>query len=64
MCVGVLYSFNGEQTRTSFTNPYAQLPVRMRDGRIELFPWGRRKRQIGALPPGEWAKHESIEEGR
>jgi hypothetical protein len=64
VCGGVLYRCNGEQIRTLFPNPHAMLPVRKRDGSVELLPWGRRKRQQGSLPLGGWARHESIQEGR
>jgi hypothetical protein len=53
-----------EEGRTYFPNPKARLPVRRRDGGIDLLPWGRRKHQAGRLPLGGWARLESIYAGR
>lgn len=64
MCGGVYYLIDGQEVRTYFPNPKAQLPVKMRDGNIELVPWGRRKNQVGKLPPGGWARLDSIYGGR
>jgi len=63
MCGGVEYSWHGTMMRIYFPNPKARLPVRKKDGCIELLTWGRRKAQIGELPAGGWARHESIEKG-
>ena len=35
----------------------------MKDGNVILLPWGRRKEQEGKLPPGGWARLESINAG-
>ena len=64
MCGGVYYSHDGEDKKVYFPNPYALLPVRMRDKSIELLAWGRRKEQLGNLPLGGWARLESINTGR
>lgn len=64
MCGGVYYLIDGQEVRTYFPNPKACLPVRKRDGGMELLPWGRRKEQAGRLPLGGWARLESIYEGR
>jgi len=64
MCGGVIYTFNDARERVFFPNPYAQLPVRMRDGDIRLLPWGRRKEQAGHLPQGGWARLDSIKAGK
>ena len=64
MCGGVYYSFKGEDYRVYFPNPKAKLPVIQKSGDRVLLPWGRRKEQPGHLPPGGWARHESILEGR
>jgi hypothetical protein len=64
MCGGVYYIIDGQEVRTYFPNPKAQLPVQKRDSRIELLPWGRRKNQSGHLPLGGWARLESIYAGR
>ena len=64
MCGGVYYLINGEEVRCYFPNPKARLPVKRRNGGIELLPWGRRKKQAGNLPLGGWARLESIYEGR
>ena len=55
MCGGVIFNHHGQDFRLFFPNPKAVLPV---------LPWGRRKTQLGALPPGGWARLESVYEGR
>jgi len=40
------------------------LPVKKRDGGVELIRWGRRKEQAGRLPQGGWARLDSIYAGR
>jgi hypothetical protein len=60
MCGGVEYSHEGERHKVYFPYPDAQLPVRKRDGSIELVGWGRRKEQEGQLPPSGWARLESV----
>jgi hypothetical protein len=64
MCGGVYYLINGEEVRCYFPNPKARLPVKRRNGGIDLLPWGRREKQAGNLPLGGWARLESIYEGR
>ena len=64
MCGGVTYEHDGETIKTYFPNPYARLPVRKRNGGIELLPWGRRKNEPSHLPNGGWARLESIHAGR
>lgn len=64
MCGGVYYLIDGQEVRSYFPNPKACLPVRKRDGGIELLPWGRRKEQAGKLPLGGWARLDSIYAGR
>jgi hypothetical protein len=60
MCGGVEYKHDGQSHRVYFPYPDAQLPVRKRDGSIELVGWGRRKEQPGQLPPSGWARLESV----
>jgi len=64
MCGGVYYIINGEEVRTYFPNPKACLPVKKKQGGVELLPWGRRKEQAGHLPLGGWARLNSIYAGR
>jgi len=64
MCGGVYYCIGDQEIRVFFPNPKAMLPVRRKDGGIELLPWGRRKQQAGKLPLGGWARLESIYAGR
>ena len=63
MCGGVEYHDGGQIIRAYFPNPRARLPIRKKDGSIELLTWGRRKAQLGELPAGGWARLESIEKG-
>lgn len=64
MCGGVYYSIEGQDVRIYFPNPKAVLPVKMKNKKIELLPWGRRKEQAGILPLGGWARLDSIYAGR
>lgn len=64
MCGGVHFEYKGEVMKSFFPNPFAQLPVLMRDGRVSLLPWGRRQQQQGSLPLGGWARLDSIYAGR
>jgi hypothetical protein len=64
MCGGVYYSVNGRDVRVYFPNPGAMLPVRTRRGDTELLAWGRRHDQPGELPPGGWARLDTIYSGR
>jgi len=54
----------GEEYRYYFPNPKAVLPVKMKGGDVQLFPWGRRTKQMGRLPKGGWARLDSIYSGR
>lgn len=64
MCGGVHFEYQGEVYKSFFPNPYANLPVRRRDGELELMPWGRREKQEGSLPLGGWARIDSIYAGK
>ena len=64
MCGGVYYQYEGNLIRVYFPNPKATLPVQMKDGKVILLPWGRRKEQQGVLPMGGWARLDSIYAGR
>lgn len=63
MCGGVEYIYQGEKKRVYFPNPNAHLPVRLKNGEISYMPWGRRKQQLGQLPMGGGARHDSIKQG-
>ncbi len=64
MCEGIHCSIDGSETRVFFTEAGARLPVLCRDGRLAALPWGRRRRQAGALPLGGWARLDAIHAGR
>lgn len=64
MCGGVRFSTSQGEQQVYFPNPHACLPVRLRDGANLLLPWGRRRQQAGQLPPGGWARLESIYAGK
>lgn len=61
MCGGVQY---GDGITTYFPNPYAKLPLLLRDGSVIDLPWGRRREQEGRLPQGGWARLDSLQAGR
>lgn len=64
MCGGVLFTYQGRELRVFFPNPKAVLPVRTKSGGVEILTWGRRKEDQGLLPPGGWARLDSIRAGR
>ena len=64
MCGGVKYRHGDRTVTTYFPNPGAALPVLRRDGAHELLPWGRREEQEGVLPPGGWARLDSVKAGK
>ena len=64
MCGGATFKFNGTEYRVYFPDPNAALPVRTADGDHQLVPWGRRREQQGSLPPGGWARLDSIRAGK
>lgn len=64
MCGGVYFEHEGRGVRVHFSGPGARLPVRRRDGGVQLLPWGRRPQQAGQLPLGGWARLEAIRTGR
>lgn len=64
MCGGIRYPIKKETLKVYFPNPYAQLPILMKDGNVSLLPWGRRKEQEGNLPLGGWARLDSINAGK
>jgi putative SOS response-associated peptidase YedK len=64
MCGGVEFK-NGDKTqRIYFPQPKATLPVRLRSGQLTWLPWGRRESEAIALPPGGWARLESVQAGK
>jgi hypothetical protein len=63
MCSGVDYRWRGRTIRAYFPDPRAMLPVLLRSGEDKLLPWGRREAQPGRLPPGGWARQDSIHRG-
>ena len=64
MCGGVKYR-QADRTLTSyFPDPNARLPVVQRAGGVELLPWGRRQTLPGRLPPGGWARLDSVRAGK
>ena len=61
---GIMYHYLGETLTVYFANPKASLPVKLADGQIKLFTWGRRQMQSGTLPLGGWARLQSIYQGK
>ncbi len=64
MCGGVKYKHEEKTVTSYFPNPKAALPVLRRDGAHELMTWGRRQEETGELPPGGWARLDSVKQGR
>lgn len=64
MCGAAKYRHHGRTVTARFPDPGAALPVILRSGDQALLPWGRREAQQGDLPPGGWARLDSIRAGR
>lgn len=64
MCVAVEYQNQDKIITPYFPNPYALLPVKQKNGEVQLLPWGRRESQAGNLPLGGWARLDSIQAGK
>jgi|TARA_B110000908_G_scaffold122506_1_gene143684 hypothetical protein len=64
MSSGVLYHYEAGDRRVYFHNPVASLPIIAKSGDIIHLPWGRRQKQVGALPLGGWARLEGIYKGQ
>lgn len=64
MATAIHYNYYGNEITTYFRNGIAQLPVRKKNGNIQLMSWGRRQEQAGNLPLGGWAKLDNIEAGK
>ena len=47
-----------------FPRAGARLPVRLKTGATRLVTWGRRREEAGALPPGGWARLDSVHAGK
>jgi len=63
MCGGVKFKYESKELTVYFPNPKAVLPVRLKSRDITLIKWGRRKEEQGSLPPGGWARHDSVLKG-
>jgi len=63
MCGGVKFKHVNKEMTVYFPNPKAALPIRLKSGDYSLIKWGRRKGEQGVLPPGGWARHESVLKG-
>ena len=63
MCGGVIYTYQDNEYKLYFPNPKAKLPVKKKNGKLQLLAWGRRREQAGNLPMGGWARLESIQKG-
>ena len=63
MCGGVKFKHENKDLTIYFPNPKAVLPIRLKSKNHTLIKWGRRKEEQGMLPPGGWARHESVLKG-
>jgi hypothetical protein len=64
MCGGVKYRQDGEEHTVYFPQPKACLPVRLKTGSARLVTWGRRREEDCILPPGGWARLDSVRAGK
>lgn len=62
MAQAIHYCCQGQSYKIKFKDPKAKLPIRCRDGSIELRGWGRRQNEAGNLPLGGWAKLQDIQQ--
>lgn len=63
MCDAIRYWWGKELASVQFTIRRASLPVRMKEGKFQLRPWGRRKGEPGKLPFGGTVKQEAVHAG-
>lgn len=56
MCRAVKFLFDDREWEMRFGQSQARLPIRDKDGQIQLCPWGRRPRERGKLPMGGVAR--------
>jgi hypothetical protein len=68
MCGGARYiDKSGKDWKIYFPNPKAALPVRLPNGEVEWFKWGRRKEETSApkgFVQGGWARIDSLKAGK
>ena len=64
MCGGVKYRQDDELHTVYFPRPDARLPLRLKTGDQRLVTWGRRREEAGGLPPGGWARLDSVRAGK
>jgi len=63
MCGGVKFKHDNKELTVYFPSPKAVLPVRWKSKHHTLIKWGRWHEEEGVLPPGGWARHDSVLKG-
>jgi len=63
MCGGFEVKIDGKPVRVYFPSPKATIPIE-RAGQQLWLPWGRRREEAGRLPPGGWAREDSLLAGK
>lgn len=64
MCHKIIFNYKNQDRQVSFDNPKACVPVLLRNGQINLFPWGKHRYVAGDLPLGGWLHLDEIYQGK
>jgi hypothetical protein len=64
MCHRVIFDYQGGPRTVSFKNPYAKLPVLLRNGQLKFLPWGRREFHQCPFPLGSSICLKEIKAGK
>lgn len=56
----VIFNYQNNMRNVFFAQNRAALPVKLKNGEIQLITWGRRQNEDGELPLGGWARLASI----
>lgn len=65
MSEAILYHYQNQNIKVHFTQTRAHLPLRLKNGEVRCYPWGRRSSERqGKLPLGGWARHDAILAGK
>lgn len=65
MCDAISYHYQNRNLKMHFSQSGARLPLLLRSGDVQCYPWGRRSTEChGQLPLGGWARHDAILAGK
>lgn len=64
MCLAICHQLGERLVMTYFHEDKALLPVKTKEGEVNFFPWGRRKKENGSLPLGGWVDQIALNENK